>query len=257
MYLTYVLSRRRKTLLWLDDHPERPENVRIRLGIPGHSNSQELVLDEHRCSIAADNKDIALEDQVDVTLFTSVDAIEAFLRHPSQQKFTKYPPSLFRIVTNRRLFVGPSGLSARMSKDPKWKSAFPAMMVFHGHCDDGLDAYKGRPNLKVTQDADQCTAFVSFQSAEVAALKAMDVAASAPTRVLCTDIFIFIVLCQGVIICTTSLCFMIDMRHRLPVVAQLPYLRRRFGSFAVKRSPGTCKCSFFLHCFVSRTLFEL
>ena len=120
---------------------------------------------------------------MDVTLFTSVDAIEEFLRHPSQQKFTKYPPSLFRIVTNRRLFVGPIGLCARMSCDPKWQSAFPATMVFHGDCDDGLDAYKGRPNLKVTRDADHCTAFVSFQSAEVAALKAMDVAASAPTRV--------------------------------------------------------------------------
>jgi hypothetical protein len=181
--LTHVLSRRRKTLLWLDDHPERPENVRIRLGIPGHSRSQELVLDKHQCSIAADNKDIALEDQVDVTLFTNLDAIEAFLRHPSQQKFAKYPPSLFRIVTNRRLFVGPSGLCARMSSDPKWQSTFPAMMVFHGDCDDGLDAYKGRPNLKITRDADHCTAFVSFQSNEVVALNAMDAAVSAPTRV--------------------------------------------------------------------------
>ena len=181
--LTHVLSRRRKTLLWLDDHPERPENVRIRLGIPGHSRSQELTLDRDQCSIAADNEDIALEDQVDVTLFTSLDAIEAFLRHPSQHKFTKYPPSLFRIVTNRRLFVGPRGLCARMSSDPKWQSTFPAIMVFHGDCDDGLDAHKGRPNLNITRDADHCTAFVSFQSAEVAALKAMDAAASAPARV--------------------------------------------------------------------------
>ena len=175
---------RRKTLLWLDDHPDSPENVRIRRGIPGHGISKPVAgLGEHRLSLAADNKDIALEDQVDVTLFTSLDAIEAFLRHPSQHKFTKYPPSLFRIVTNRRLFVGPRGLCARMSSDPKWQSTFPAIMVFHGDCDDGLDAYKGRPNLNITRDADHCTSFVSFQSAEVAALKAMDAAASAPARV--------------------------------------------------------------------------
>jgi hypothetical protein len=70
-----------------------------------------------------------------------------------------------------------------MSSDPKWQSTFPAIMVFHGDCDDGLDAYKGRPNLNITRDADHCTAFVSFQSAEVAALKAMDAAAPAPARV--------------------------------------------------------------------------
>ncbi len=201
-------------MLWLDDHPESPENVRIRLGIPGHSNSQQLALAEDRCSIVADNKDIALEDQVDVTLFTSVDAIEAFLRHPSQQKFTKYPPSLFRIVTNRRLFVGSSGLCARMSSDPRWHSAFPAVMVFHGHCDDGLDACKGRPNLKITQDAEQCTAFVSFQSAEFAALKAMNVAAVAPNRVP-RMLFLFVLLCQGIIIRTKlqPACWIVRAAH--------------------------------------------
>ena len=175
---------RRKTLLWLDDHPDSPENVRIRSGIPGHGISKPVAgLGEHRLSLAADNKDIALEDQVDVTLFTGVDAIDAFMCHPSQQKFVKYPPSLFRIVTNRRLFVGPSGLCARISSNPRWQSAFPSIMVFHGRCDDGLDALKGHPNLKITQDAGDCTAFVSFQSAQVAAVQAMDGAASAPGQV--------------------------------------------------------------------------
>jgi hypothetical protein len=140
-------------------------------------------LGEDRLSLAADNKDIALEDQVDVTLFKSIDAIEAFLFHPSQQKFVKYPPSLFRIVTNRRLCVGPSGLCSRIRSNPTWQSAFPSIMVFHGHCDDGLDALKGHPNLKVTRDAEDCSAFVSFQSAQVAAIKAMDGTPAVPSQV--------------------------------------------------------------------------
>ena len=140
-------------------------------------------LGEHRLSLAADNKDIALEDQVDITLFTSVDAIDAFMCHPSQQKFVKYPPSLFRIVTNRRLFVGPSGLCARIRSNPTWQSAFPSIMVFHGHCDDGLDALKGQPKLKITRDAGECSAFVSFQSAQVAVIQTMDGTAAAPSQV--------------------------------------------------------------------------
>jgi hypothetical protein len=140
-------------------------------------------LGEDRLSLAADNTDIALEDQVDVTLFTSVDAIDAFLCQPSQHKFVKYPPSLFRIVTNRRLFVGASGLWARISSNPVWQCAFPSIMVFHGHCDDGLDALKSHSNLKITRDAGDCSTFVSFQSAQVAVIKAMDGTAATPIQV--------------------------------------------------------------------------
>ena len=143
-------------------------------------------LGEDRLSLAADNTGIALEDQVDVTLFTSVDAIDAFLCHPSQHKFVKYPPSLFRIVTNRRLFVGASGLWARISSNPTWQCAFPSIMVFHGHCDDGLDALKGYSNLKITRDAGDCSTFVSFQSAQVVATKATDGTAAAPSQVYLT-----------------------------------------------------------------------
>jgi hypothetical protein len=171
--------------LWLDDNPD--SNLRIRRGIPGHGSSKPVEgMGEDRLSLAADNTDIALEDQVDVTLFTSVDAIDAFLCHPSQHKFVKYPPSLFRIVSNRRLFVGASGLWARIRSNPAWQSAFPSIMVFHGQCDDGLDALKGHSNLKTTRDAGDCLTFVSFQSAQVAATKAMDSTAAAPSQVHCT-----------------------------------------------------------------------
>ena len=49
---------------------------------------------------------LSREDQVDLTLFTSVAALAAFLSQPAQSKFAKYPPSLFRIISNRRLFLG-------------------------------------------------------------------------------------------------------------------------------------------------------
>jgi hypothetical protein len=46
------------------------------------------------------------EDQVDLTLFKSVAALVEFLSDDKQAKFAKYPPSLFRILCNRRLFIG-------------------------------------------------------------------------------------------------------------------------------------------------------
>jgi hypothetical protein len=163
---------RRKTLLWLDDNPNSPDNTRIRCKIPGHSGGKALEgLGEGRLSLVAENDGVALEDQVDVTLFTSVDAMVAFMRLPGQQKFANYPASLFRIITNRRLFVGPSGLHSRMSRLAKWSSAFPAILVFHGGRSDGLQEFAGYPNLTVSQHAADCEVFVSFQAAKVAATR--------------------------------------------------------------------------------------
>jgi hypothetical protein len=178
---------RRKTLLWLDDNPNSPENSRIRRSIPGHSSSKAVEgLGDDRLSLAADNTDIALEDQVDVSLFTTVDALDKFLCHPSQHKFAKYPPSLFRIVTNRRLFVGADGLSSRMSRSATWRSAFPATLVFHGALHDGLHELMGRPNLTITQVAADCEAFVSFQTVNKAEVHRMtESAAFSPQVILC------------------------------------------------------------------------
>jgi hypothetical protein len=163
---------RRKTLMWLDDNPNSPDNTRIRCKIPGHSSFKALEgLGEGRLSLVAENDDVALEDQVDVTLFTTVDAMVAFMSQPSQQKFAKYPASLFRIITNRRLFVGPSGLHSRVSRLAKWSSAFPAILVFHGGRSDGLEEFAGYPNLTISQRASDCEAFVSFQAAKAAATR--------------------------------------------------------------------------------------
>ena len=177
----YLRECRRKTLLWLDDNPNSPENSRIRRSIPGHSSSKAVEgLSDDRLSLAADNTDIALEDQVDVSLFTTVDALDKFLCHPSQHKFVKYPPSLFRIVTNRRLFVGADGLCSRMSRNATWRSAFPATLVFHGAVHDGLHELMGRPNLTITQVAADCEAFVSFQSVKAEFHRTTEAAAFAP-----------------------------------------------------------------------------
>jgi hypothetical protein len=158
--------------------------VRIRRGIPGHGSSKPVEgLGEGRLYLAPDNTGVSLEDQVDVTLFTSVDGIDAFLCDASQHKFVKYPSSLFRIVSNRRLFVGASGLWARIRSNPTWQSASPSIMVFHDQCDDGFDALKGHSNLKITRDAGDCLTFASFQSAQVAASKSMDRTAATPSQV--------------------------------------------------------------------------
>ncbi len=106
-----------------------------------------------------------------------MDAFDKFLSHPNQLKFVKYPPSLFRIVTNRRLFVGADGLCSRMSRNANWRSAFPATLVFHGTVHDGLHELAGRPNLLISQVAAECEAFVSFQSVKADVQRSTKVAA--------------------------------------------------------------------------------
>lgn len=193
-----MLERRRKTLLWLDDNPNSPENSRIRRSIPGHSSSTAVEgLGDDRLPLAADNKDIALEDQVDVTLFTTVEALDKFLCHPSQHKFVKYPPSLFRIVTNRRLFVGANGLCSRMSRNANWRSAFPAILVFHGAVHDGLHELAGRPNLTISQAAADCEAFVSFHSAKAGVHRSTSVAVFAPQVMICVLLWLIALGCQS------------------------------------------------------------
>jgi hypothetical protein len=46
------------------------------------------------------------EDQVDLTVFTSVASMASFLSDPNHSKFANYPSSHFRIISNRRLFIG-------------------------------------------------------------------------------------------------------------------------------------------------------
>jgi hypothetical protein len=105
MKLIILLELRYKTLLWLDD-TDSPENARVLRDIPGHKNSKPSQLPEHfdgTFLFEAHNANISLTDQVDVILFTSVEAISAYLSTPSYTKFAKYPKSLFRIICNERM----------------------------------------------------------------------------------------------------------------------------------------------------------
>ncbi len=165
--------------MWLDDNHDDPKagNPKIRCSIPGYAcckelkrckDGQILVEPNGQILVEASNAGIALEDQVDLFLFTSCAAILEFLNSEQQRKFTKYPGSLFRIVSNRRLFVGGTGLCKLIDENPVWQFVFPAIMVFHGDNQAGkivlagLQELKGRSNITCTSKLDDCMSFVAF-----------------------------------------------------------------------------------------------
>ena len=151
-------------------------NTRIRLSIPGHGSTHNLEgLNEGRLALNADNTGIPFEDQVDVILFTTVEALDAYLCHPNQLKFVKYPTSLFRIVTNHRLYVGPDGLLSRMTRNPLWCSAFPATLVLYTALRRScLEEDVCRPNLLICRSEAVFRSFVSFRSAELLVQRTID-----------------------------------------------------------------------------------
>ena len=160
-YLTF--QRRRKTLLWLDSKPDAPDNVHILHEIPGYRYSKpEPATAPGTFNLNTTVEGVPADMQVDVLLFSTVSAAVAFLTLPQHVKFSDYPQSLFRIVSSRQLFVGAQGLCAALDGQSAWEFAFPATMVFHGRCEDGLLELSGRPNLKFSQSSDDCVAFATF-----------------------------------------------------------------------------------------------
>jgi hypothetical protein len=163
---------RRKTLLWLDDRHDDPitGNLKIRCSIPGYKGCEKLEpCQDGQIHVNANNHGILLEDQVDLFLFTTREAIILFLNSEQQRKFIKYPRSLFRIVSNRRLFVGEKdgvlkekGFCKWIEEDPLWKNVFPSIMVFHGDNKAGLQELNGRSNVTCTNKVDDCLSFVAF-----------------------------------------------------------------------------------------------
>ena len=165
--------------MWLDNNHDDPKagNPKIRCSIPGYTGCKELkrckdgqILVEPNGQILVEpnNVGISLENQVDVYLFNSSAAILDFLNGEKQRKFTKYPGSLFRIVSNRRLFVGETGLCKLIDDNPVWQFVFPAIMVFHGDNQagkivlEGLQELKGRSNITCTSKLVDCMSFVAF-----------------------------------------------------------------------------------------------
>jgi len=94
--------------------------------------------------------------------FSTVNAITDFLCH--HPEFIRYPPSLFRIITSRRTFIGSNGLSNFLDNDPVWSFTFPSTMVFYRDDQDHslATATASRPNFWHTTSAATCCAYASF-----------------------------------------------------------------------------------------------
>ncbi len=96
--------------------------------------------------------------------FSTVEAITEFLR--SRPEHARYPSSLFRIITNRRLFLGNQGLLHFFDNDASWSQTFPSILVFHQNDSSSLVASALlRPGLAHTSSAEVCCAFASFMGA--------------------------------------------------------------------------------------------
>ncbi len=148
-------------MLWLDDQPHRPENEFIRQGILGCVGIQDST--DGNLRLLLDFSGIHPEKQVDVHIFNSVDAIQAFMLRPENLRFASLPPAVFRIVSNRRLFVGSTGLCAFLD-DPAspWASCHPCIMIFYGGNPEGLEVLNGRPNAFKTTSLTECLSFMTF-----------------------------------------------------------------------------------------------
>ena len=75
-----------------------------------------------------------------------------------------YPPSLLRIISSRRLFMGDGGLQQFLDTDPAWRFKYPATFMFYGDAAADVSALKNRPNFFKSTDVKQCKAFAQFKS---------------------------------------------------------------------------------------------
>ena len=156
--LTFEL-RRRKTVLWLDGDPQG--NEQIRRSIPGYVGMKQI--QDGSVLLEFDFSHVEPSEQMDVYCFSSVDAIKSFMTRPDNLKFLTYPTSMFRIISNRRLFIGDSGLRAFLD-DPRtrWAFSYPSTMIFYGGNPEGLECVRDRPNTVMSTASRDCVAFISF-----------------------------------------------------------------------------------------------
>ena len=74
-----------------------------------------------------------------------------------------YPPSLLRIISNRRLFIGDGGLQQFLDSDAQWRFKFPATFMFYSDAAAALSAVSNRPNFFKSREERHCKAFASFK----------------------------------------------------------------------------------------------
>ncbi len=146
--------------MWLDDQPNRPENQFIRQGILGCVGMEDGPED---LRLLFDFSAVKPENQVLVHFFKSMTTMAAFMLRPENLGLASLPAAMFRIVTNRRLFVGRESLSSFLDEPTSpWASTFPSTMIFYGGNPEGLENLEGRPNTVKTTSLHECLLFMTF-----------------------------------------------------------------------------------------------
>jgi len=159
LFFSHFALRRRKTVLWLDDETHRNEN--IRKGIPGYMGFTDLP--DGSISLQFDFRNIEPANQLDVHCFKTVESIRAFMMKPENLRFANFPPSMFRIISNRRLFIEDGGLCGFLdSPTTPWAFTYPSTMIFNGAVHDGVDVLDSRPNIVKSTLSRDCISFISF-----------------------------------------------------------------------------------------------
>lgn len=147
--------------MWLDDDPV--SNEKIRKDIPGYAGVAEV--SDGVAMLRFEFSSAKAANDMDVYCFTSVAAITSFMLRPENVKFASSPSSSFRIISNRRLFIGGDGLCAFLDNPcSNWGFAYPSTMIFYGGNPKGLEFVDNRPNTVKTTASRDCVAFLSFGS---------------------------------------------------------------------------------------------
>jgi hypothetical protein len=74
-----------------------------------------------------------------------------------------YPPSLLRIISSRRLFIGDGGLQQFLDSDAQWRFKFPATFMFYSDAAADVSALLYRANFFKSRDEKHCKAFALFK----------------------------------------------------------------------------------------------
>jgi GTPase SAR1 family protein/t-SNARE complex subunit (syntaxin) len=106
-------------------------------------------------------RDITMEEQTDVVLFTNVRTMTHFLlAHP---ELSKYPPSLLRIVSNYKL-LHEGGLLDFFDTDSAWRYKYPATLMFYQYAAADKSRVHGRPNFFSSTQKQALEVFTTFKS---------------------------------------------------------------------------------------------
>jgi hypothetical protein len=147
-------------VLWLDHDPS--SNEKICKDIPGYVG---MIETRDGSALQFDFSNVDHENQMDVYCFKSVEAIKQFMMRPENIKLAYCPSSVFRIISNRRLFIGEDGLCSFLDNSSSpWGFAYPFTMIFYGGVPTGLEFIDTRPNTVKSTASRDCVAFASFGS---------------------------------------------------------------------------------------------